>query len=494
MVLYAQLDTREKVNVVWFKRDLRLTDHEPLRVALEDGLPLLMVYIFEPSLLNAPYSDNRHWRFVSESLDDINNRLLPYHSKIHVFHGEVKDVFSALLQYYDIKNVYSHQETGTWLTFQRDIQIKKFLKDVGIKWKEFQNNAVIRGLQNRENWEARRLEFLSAPLQNPPLERIKSIEIKTDILQMFSANRFIETLGSNNKMQKGGETEALDVLNSFLRSRHKGYLRNISKPNESRQHCSRLSPYLSWGNLSVRQVYHAVRNHYSKTSNKRDLQAFESRLAWHCHFIQKFETEAEYEFKNINAAFDNIRLARNDKYLNAWKEGLTGYPLVDACMRCVKETGYINFRMRAMLISFLTHHLWLDWREGADFLARQFLDFEPGIHFPQVQMQAGTTGINTIRIYNPVKQAMENDSQAEFIKEWVPELSNLPPSLAIQPWKITPMEEAIYNFKYGVDYPQRIVDCEETYRHASKILWDIKKSEESKIEANKILQRHVKSR
>lgn len=224
------------------------------------------------------------------------------------------------------------------------------------------------------------------------------------------------------------------------------------------------------------------------------MQAFESRLAWHCHFIQKFETEPEYEFKNINAAFDNIRLARNGEYLNAWKEGLTGYPLVDACMRCVKETGYINFRMRAMLISFLTHHLWLDWREGADFLARQFLDFEPGIHFPQVQMQAGTTGINTIRIYNPVKQAMENDSQAEFIKEWVPELSNLPPSLAIQPWKITPMEEAIYNFKYGVDYPQRIVDCEETYRHASKILWDIKKSEESKIEAQKILQRHVKSR
>jgi deoxyribodipyrimidine photo-lyase len=155
MVLYAQLDTREKVNIVWFKRDLRLTDHEPLRVALKDGLPLLMVYIFEPSLLNAPYSDNRHWRFVSESLDDINNRLLPYHSKIHVFYGEVKDVFSALLQYYDIKNVYSHQETGTWLTFQRDIQIKKFFKDVGIKWKEFQNNEVIRGLQNRENWEAR---------------------------------------------------------------------------------------------------------------------------------------------------------------------------------------------------------------------------------------------------------------------------------------------------------------------------------------------------
>lgn len=485
---------QNKINIVWFKRDLRLQDHLPLKIAIEDDLPILMLYIFEQSLVSAPYSDERHWRFVVESIRDLNKKLSVYSQQIYMLYGEVILVLKEIISHYKVKNIFSYQETGTWLTYQRDIAVKQFLKENGIKWKEFQNNAVIRGLKNRDAWNERRNEYLSKPLDNPQLNRLKSFSLNSDIVEIFSADNFILQLNFNHSMQKGGESEAHKVLESFLSKRHIGYLKYISRPEESRLHCSRLSPYISWGNLSIRQVEQAKNSAYKKSSAKKDLLAFQSRVAWHCHFIQKLESEPEYEFRNVNSAYDDIRTDWNEKYFNTWRDGLTGYPLVDACMRCVKATGYINFRMRAMLVSFLTHHLWLDWKEGANFLAKQFLDFEPGIHFPQFQMQAGTTGINTIRIYNPTKQALDNDNEALFIKNWVPELKNLPAFLAFEPWNISPLEKLEYKFNYRIDYPERIVNTDETYKKANKILWQIKKSADSKLEAEKILARHVRAK
>jgi deoxyribodipyrimidine photo-lyase len=485
---------KAKINIVWFKRDLRLKDHLPLKIAIEQGKPLLFIYIFEPSLISAPYSDERHWRFAFESIDDLNDQLKRYNQQIVSLHGEVIPVFKEIMQRFDVAKVFSHQETGTWLTFNRDKDVKSLLREKDIQWIECQSNAVIRGLRSRDKWYQDRNIFIEQPVDNPELEKIIPCSLENDLLNNFSANKLKSSLNFQHEMQKGGETEARKTLDAFLNKGYINYKQNISRPEESQNSCSRLSPYLAWGNLSIRQVEQEKNKVYTKSTHKKNLSAFQSRLAWHCHFIQKLESEPEYEFKNINSAYDVIRTENNDQYLNSWKEGFTGYPLVDACMRCVKETGYINFRMRAMLVSFLTHHLWLDWKKGANFLARQFLDFEPGIHFPQFQMQAGTTGINTIRIYNPLKQSVEHDGEAVFIKKWVPELKNLPTYLAIQPWQINSTDELEFNFKYGSNYPVRIVNIDETYRYANKNLWNVKKSTASKTEAENLLARHVKSK
>jgi len=484
----------ERINMVWLKRDLRLSDHKPLKAAIEEGLPVLMVYIFEPSLLRSDHSDDRHWRFVVDSIHDMNQRLKPYNLSVNMMYGEVIPVFQKIINHYKVQNVFSHQETGLWLTYQRDLQVKAFLKQQGVTWDEFQHNAVIRGLKHRKDWDKRRRDFLAQPQEHPALEKLPPFSPAGDVLNPFSADAWLTTLSTSSLMQRGGETRAQQWLQSFLQERHHGYNKMVSKPTESRYQGSRLSPYLAWGNLSIRQVEQARRQAYAGSKAKRDLLSFKSRLAWHDHFIQKLEAEPESEWQNTNPAFNEIRNAWDEMYFQAWKSGMTGYPLVDACMRCVIETGYINFRMRSMLVSFLTHHLWLDWREGAKHLSRQFLDFEPGIHFSQFQMQAGTTGINTIRIYNPVKQAKDHDPEAHFIKKWVPELKHLPAAFALEPWLVSSFEEVEYGFQYGWDYPKRIVNTEETYRYASRELWRIKKSRQAQANAVKILEKHVRPR
>ena len=197
------------------------------------------------------------------------------------------------------------------------------------------------------------------------------------------------------------------------------------------------------------------------------------------------------EFEAVNRGFLNLEQPNNPEFIKAWKEGRTGYPLVDASIRCVVQTGYINFRMRSMVTSFLTHHLFQHFTTGSKWLARQFLDFEPGIHYGQMQMQAGLTGTNTVRIYNPTKNAFDHDSSALFIKKYVPELKKLPNHLAIEPWNITALEEDLYGFKYGNDYPQRIVNIKETRKLASQKLYGQRKNPLAKLEKLRILETHT---
>lgn len=482
---------KQPVNIVWYKRDLRLLDHQPLMYALNNEVPTLLLYIFEPILLNDPHYSQRHFDFIKQSLVDMNNKLQSIGTQLLIIESDALVAFKILNDLLHIKKVYSYQETGLLITFKRDQELKKYFKSQQITWTEYVANGVVRGLKNRSTWKEHWIEFINKDCDHPNFDnsaifgvsKIKELQAKFKPVDLKTC--------TSTPFQKGGTSMAFKYFESFLKERINGYNTHYSKPDTSRNYSSRLSPYLAWGNISIRMVAQKAASCKNHITNKRNLDSFLSRLRWQAHFIEKFEMEYQMEWRNVHAAFRNLDKPANPSLQQAWREGKTGLPMVDAGMRCLVATGFVNFRIRAMLVSFFTHHLWQPWQDASVHMARQFLDFEPGIHYPQLQMQAGVTGINTVRIYSPVRNSIDHDPEAVFLKKWLPELAHLPISYIHEPWKIPALEAMFHNFELGKDYPFPVVDVTLSRKRAQDILYGIKKDAQSKEESRRIVQKHT---
>ena len=482
----------EKINILWFKKDLRIQDNEALFEASKN-FKLLPIYIIENDLWSQNSYSDRQWQFCKESLIDLNQDLKTLGQQLIIRTGDVIETFEEISKSFKIMGIYSHQETGDYYTYKRDQKIRNWAIKHNIPWKEYLQFAVFRGKTNRDFWANNWKKHLEKKIPQIKIKlntvNFRLGNIPNDDFFKFKEDKCLGRL-------KGGRKEGLLRLEIFLKKDIYLYRKNISNPEKSKDNCSRLSPYITWGCLSIREIY-------KKANFKNDINSkmFKSRLAWHCHFIQKLESEPELEFKEFHSFFNNLR-RKNDRFLKLWSEGNTGYPFLDACMRSLNHNGWLNFRMRAMLMSFASYNLWIPWQESGEILAKKFVDYEPGIHWCQCQMQSGTTSINTNRIYNPVKQGKDHDPEGEFIREWLPELKNVPNHFIHEPWLIVNYEE--YKNLNKINYNNPIVDIKETSRSAREKLykitqkegyWDISKNVYKKHGSRKSnLRKRIKSK
>jgi deoxyribodipyrimidine photo-lyase len=452
----------EALNIVWFKRDLRIHDHAPLVEAAKRG-PVIALYIVEPMFWKLPDSSRRHWHFIHDSLNDLREALIKLGAKLTIRTGDAVEVFEELRGELGVFCLWSHEETGNGWTYARDLAVLEWARAHGITWTETPSNGVVRRLGNRDGWAAIRDARMAMPAHAVPaiaLREIASQDLPGKDHPMFGD-------GNIGHVQGGGRTEGQKVLTSFLKERACNYMTTISKPGISARHCSRLSAHIAYGTLSSREVEQATVSKMKALSGipdddarylRKNLSAFLSRLAWRCHFVQKMEQQPSIEFTCMHRAFEGMREPHfRENFFNAWANGQTGYPLVDACMRSLHANGWITFRMRAMLVSFASYHLWLDWRKTAPHLARLFTDYEPGVHYSQFQMQSGVTGINAVRMYNPIKQSMDHDPEGRFIRRYVPELKDVSAQWIHEPWRMP---------EVPAGYPHPLVDHDEAIKRA----------------------------
>ena len=468
----------KEINIVWFKRDLRVIDNEALYES-SINCDVLPIYIIERDIWLQKSHSKRQWDFCKECLNELKEDLEKTGQSLVLKIGNVIDVFEELKNTFKIKGIYSHEETGDNLSYKRDQIVRKWSKENNIEWNEYKQFAVFRGNINRNNWSKLREKHLEKEIIKQTYN-FKSLDIESDKLPTYEFFRF-EKDHCEGRL-KGGRKEAIKKLNDFIENKINNYSRDISSPERSFYSCSRLSPYISWGCISMREIFKKVAN-----SKSKNIKMFTNRLVWHCHFIQKLESEPNIEFREFHPYFSNIR-TKNDHFLKIWSEGKTGYPFLDACMRSLNHNGWINFRMRAMLMSFASYNLWIPWQESGLKLAQKFIDYEPGIHWSQCQMQSGTTSININRIYNPIKQGKDHDPNGNFIKIWLPELKDIPESYIHEPWLID--NPNIYSSIQSTQYIKPIVDIKETSRKARKLLHEISLKEGYSDISKQIYEKH----
>jgi deoxyribodipyrimidine photo-lyase len=436
--------------IVWHRRDLRPADNRALAEASDRG-PVLPVALFDP---DRPLRSPARTRFLLESLKDLGDWYREHGCRLRVITGDLADLHQLAT------------DTDADVVFNLDEScidsVSRQRQAIEYGFEAFGEDAVVRSGESRDGWREQARSYLrgemitplsdleAATMEEPPGEEVGTV-----------IDRHMPTVEAD--VPDGGREDGRERLRTFVRSIER-YPSSISSPSEAERHCSRLSPYIAAGCLSVREIYQAVHRASGPDHAK---EMFLDRLVWHQHFRQKLQDNPDLTEEAVNPVYQGLhREDRDERLIDAWKNGRTGFPMVDAAMRALVETGFINFRMRSMCASFYSYILKQWWKEGADFMYRHFLDADAAINYGQWQMQSGLVGVHANRIYDPVKQWEENDPDGAFIREYIPELRELPDAVIGAPWRLSEDQQEEYGVRIGQEYPERIVNYDREARKA----------------------------
>jgi len=398
-----------KISIFWYRRDLRLEDNTGLFKALNENENILPIFIFDDSIIDELPEDDARVNFIYESLSKINKQLNNHKASLQILKGQIDDVWEKLVTTYDIHKVYLNKDYEPY-AIKRDQKIKEFLNSKGIEMKTFKDQVIF---EEDEIVKADGKPYtVFTPYKRKWLEKFTKVNL--NLIANFD-NFFKKTIDFPSLNQLGLKNSSLKVK--------KYSLKNVSIYSETRNFpnldsTSYLSPHLRFGTISVRQII---------TELKNKSETFLSELIWREFFMQIIFHFPHVVTKNFRPKYDGIQWVNNKEDYDNWCQGKTGYPLVDAGMRQLNETGYMHNRVRMVTAGFLCKHLLIDWRYGEAYFAKKLLDYELSSNNGNWQWAAGTgcDAAPYFRIFNPIEQLKKFDKTLTYTKKWVKDFDTL---------------------------------------------------------------------
>ncbi len=464
----------KKMDIVLLHRNLRIKDNEALYYGSQNQ-KYLVIYLFDKDYWNSNGKSSIQFQFAYDCLVSLDNELKELRSNIHIFEGNLYSLQEWIIRNYPKANIHFNHSTDIDY-FRSQLNSFKQFFNAHDQFHTYSDHGIQLDNFDRDNWSKHWHKIMDQPLKLNPKANLHWLDVDIPTLNKLDP-KIKDHTPLNMQIQKGGSLEADRLLDSFLFERCEGYSKKMSSPIDAENSCSRLSPHIAFGSISIRQIYQKLTDFFPVSNHKSDLNSFRKRLYWHCHFIQKLETEPELEFNSMHSMCDELRPNFDSEIVERWIQGKTGFPFLDACILYLKEYGWINFRMRAMIMSFASYNLWQPWQKTSPLLAKLFVDYEPGIHISQVQMQSGVTGINLPRIYSVSKQSMDHDINADWIKRVIPELQSSD-------------SESIHYANLGKQYIEPITDLRKSSKAAREKIWSIRSDVKFKNIAKKVYLKH----